>query len=46
MDPDERERYCRLDPDDRPGFLMQLAIDNLTNKNSQDIVDRIDKQAT
>lgn len=43
---DDSDRYRKLDPDDRTGFLMQLAIDHLTNKNAQDIVDRISKQAT
>lgn len=46
MEQDDSDRYRRLDPDDRPGFLMQLAIDHLTNMNAQDIVGRIDKQAT
>ncbi len=46
MDQDDSDRYRRLDPDDRPGFIMQLAIEHLTNMNAQDIVGRISKQAT
>ena len=46
MDQDDSDRYRRLDPDDRPGFLMQLAVDHLTNQSAQNIVDRIDLQAT
>ena len=46
MDQDDSDRYRRLDPDDRPGFLMQLAIDHLTNRSAQNIVGRIDQQAT
>lgn len=46
MDQDDSDHYRRLDPDDRPGFLMQLAVDHLTNQSAQDIVSRIDQQAT
>ncbi|MBD5285974.1 MAG: hypothetical protein HDS27_00305 [Bacteroides sp.] len=46
MEQDDSDRYRRLDPDDRHGFLMQLAVDHLTNQNAQDIVGRIDQQAT
>lgn len=45
MEQDDSDSYRRLDPDDRPGFLMQLAVDHLTNQNAQDIVGRIDRQA-
>ncbi|MDE6648544.1 MAG: hypothetical protein K2K45_01295 [Muribaculaceae bacterium] len=44
MDQDDSDRYRRLDPDDRLGFLMQLAVDHLTNQSAQDIVGRIDRQ--
>lgn len=46
MDQDESDRYRSLAPDDRPVFLRQLAVDHLTNKSVQDIVRRIDQQAT
>ncbi|MBD5311423.1 MAG: hypothetical protein HDS13_04600 [Bacteroides sp.] len=46
MEQEDSDRYRRLDPDDRLGFLMQLAIEHLTNMNAQDIVGRINQQAT
>ena len=46
MDQDESDRYRKTDPDDRQDFLMRLAVDHLTNKSAQDIVNRIDQQAT
>ena len=46
MDQDDSDRYRRLDPDDRSGFLMQLAVDHLTNRSAQNIVGRIDQQTT
>ena len=45
MDQDDSDRYRRLDSDDRPRFLMQLAVDHLTNRSAQNIVGRIDRQA-
>ncbi len=46
MDQDESDRYRKTDPDDRQDFLMRLAINHLTNQSAQDIVNRIDQQAT
>jgi len=46
MDLDESDRYSKTDPDDRQDFLMRLAVDHLTDKSAQDIVNRIDQQAT
>ena len=46
MDQDDSNRYRRLDPDDRHDFLRQLTIDHLTNRIAQNIVGRIDQQAT
>lgn len=46
MDQDESDLYCNTDPDDRQDFLIRLAVDHLTNQSAQDIVNRIDQQAT
>lgn len=46
MDQDENDRYSKTDPDNRQDFLMRLAVDHLTDKSAQDIVNRIDQQAT
>ncbi len=46
MDQDESDRYSKTDPDDRQDFPMPLAVDHLTDKSAQDIVNRIDQQAT
>ncbi|MDE6559926.1 MAG: hypothetical protein K2K75_00945 [Muribaculaceae bacterium] len=34
MDQDDSDRYRRLDPDDKPVFLMHLAVDHLTNQSA------------
>jgi len=46
MDQDESDCYSKTDPDDKQDFLMRLAVDHITDKSAQDIVNRIEQQAT